>query len=71
MLIDCKELEQSRATCGLGAFIRAKRIINPHVSSLKIFALFLNDCDAELIKKRALDLFFMKLSWHKLMKIEL
>ena len=70
MLIDCKELEQSRSSCGLGAFIRAKRIIKPPISSLKIYASFLNDRNSDQMKSRAIDLYTMKLAWHRLMHIE-
>ena len=64
-------MEQYRASCGLGSFIRVHRMIKPGLSSIKLFALFLNDRDSTVMYKRALDLYTMKLGWHSLMGIEL
>lgn len=71
LLIDCPMMEQYRASCGLGSFIRVHRMIKPGLSSIKLFALFLNDRDSTVMYKRALDLYTMKLGWHSLMGIEL
>lgn len=69
MLIDCPGMTQTRDACGLGPFITAYRSISPQMSSVKLFALFLNDNNPEKMKKKALDLYTMKLGWHNLMNI--
>ena len=71
MLVDCPAMEQYRNGCTLGPFIRAYRSLKPQFSSVKIFALYLNDKDPENVKKKALTLYHMKVGWHKLMNIEL
>ena len=69
MLIDCPYMTQYRNSCGLGKFIVAYGRMKPSLSSVKLFALYLNDSYPEHMKKKAYDLFHMRLGWHKLMKI--
>lgn len=71
MLVDCPEMTEFRESCGLGPFISAYRRMNPHISSIKIFALYLNDNHSDKMKKKSLDLFHMKLGWHSRMNINL
>ena len=71
LLIDCQELSQHRAACGLGAYISARRIISPNLSSLKIFAMFLSDQSCEQMQSKAVILYAMKVAWHNLMQIKL
>ena len=69
MLIECTQMAFYRSTCGLGPFIDAYRNMYPSISSLKLFALFLNDKLPLSMKKKAMDLHYMKVGWHSLMKI--
>jgi hypothetical protein len=71
MLIECPMMAQYRETCGLGPYITAHRRVKPQISSLKIFALYLNDRVSAKMQKKAIDLYHMKLGWHKLMQIDL
>ena len=71
MLFDCSKMTQYRESCGLGPFIRAHRILKQSITSIKLYALYLNDRDVDTIKKKAMDLYVMKVGWHKLMKIDL
>lgn len=71
MIIDCPNMIFYRDSCGLGPFIAAYRKIQPHISSVKLFALFLNDNVPEEMQKKSLDLYHMKLGWHSLMNITL
>ena len=69
MLIECTQMAFYRRTCGLGPFIDAYRNMYPSISSLKLFALFLNDKLPTSMKKKAMDLLYMKIGWHSLVKI--
>ena len=60
-----------RETCSIGPFILAYRNLIPHISSTKIYALFLNDYRSTNLKNRILSLYHMKLNWHKLMGIHI
>ena len=71
MVIDCPELACHRKICGLGPFISIHRAMNPHISSLKLYALFLDDSHNEKLQKRAIDLYSMKMAWCNLTKISL
>ena len=71
MLIDCPQMDVYRQTCGLGPFVTAYRRMNPQISALKIFALYLDDNQPQNLKSRALELYHMKLGWHTLMNITL
>ena len=64
-------MEQYRNSSGIQSFILAHRRSTPHISSLKLFAIFLNDSNPDLIKKRAVSLYSMLLGWHSLMKIDM
>jgi hypothetical protein len=69
MLIDCHQMSFYRKSCGLGPFIDLYRSIYPSISSLKLFSLFLNDKVPSSMKKKAMDLHYMKIGWHSLMQI--
>ena len=71
MLVDCEALQTYRDSCSVGPFVAAFRQGNPSVSSVRIFALFLNDGDPSKFKEKALSLHHMKIGWHTLMKIPL
>ena len=69
MLIDCPGMTQYRSSCGIGPFIVAYRTFNPHLSAVKLYALYMNDSRPDTMKKKSLDLYHMKFGWHKLMNI--
>ena len=71
MLLDCPRMSPYRSSCGLGPFLAAYRCMIPRFSSVKIFALYLNDKNPKAMKQKALDLYHMKLGWHNLMGIEM
>ena len=71
LLIDCSAMTQFRNSCDLGSFISAYRKTSPQISSLKLYALFLNDSNPDLLKKRAMSLYTMQLAWHQLMNINM
>jgi hypothetical protein len=71
MVVDCASMEPYRNSCDLGPFMRFYRTMKPQFSSVKIFALYLNDQNPDQVKKRSLALYSMKVGWHKLMKIDL
>ena len=69
MLIDCPEMTSYRNSCSLGSFISAYLKMQPQISSIKIYALYLNDSKPETMHKKALDLYHMKLGWYRQMNI--
>ena len=69
MLIDCPQMARYRGSCGLGPFISSYRMYRPHLSSIKLYALFLSDSNLDVISDRTVDLFHMYLGWHTLMNI--
>ena len=71
MLIDCPTMTQYRESCNLGMFIKTYRRISPQMSSVKIYALYLNDTHPITLKEKAIDLYHMKIGWHIKMKIEM
>ena len=70
MIVDCAQLDQIRSTCSLGHFISTFRRLQPNISSLKIYAMFLNDRFSPNHKDKILSLYQMKLGWMKLMGIK-
>ena len=71
MVIDCPELLMYRQACGLGNFLKSYRTLNPQISSLKLYALFVNDSHITNLHSRALDLYSMKVAWHSLTGISM
>ena len=71
MLVDCPQMEQYRSGCDLGSFVRLYKSLKPQFSSIKIYALYLDDRRTSTVQKKALALCHMKIGWHKLMKIDL
>lgn len=71
MLMDCPKMSKYRESCELGPFIKAQKSANPGISSIKLYSLYLNDRNPELMNRKALALYSMKVGWHSLMKIEL
>ena len=71
MLIDCPELSYYRNSCGVGPFVQFYCQIFPHISSCKIYALYLNDDQPDQMQRKAYDLYHMKIGWHSCMNIEL
>ena len=69
MLIDCCQMSHYRNSCGLGPFISAYRLTRPSLSSIKLYALYLDDQVPDNMLKRSTDLFHMYLGWHSLMDI--
>ena len=71
LLIDCDVMGPYRRSCELSSFIAVHRRLQPSVSSIKLFALFLSDKNPDILKRRALSLYNMILGWHKLMNISM
>ena len=69
--IDCPSMAGFRHGCSLGPFIKMCKILQPQISSVKIYALFISDRNPKIVKSRALSLCSMKLGWHSLMGIKL
>ena len=63
MLIGCPHLSVYRNACGVGKFVNFHRKLIPSISSVKLYALFLNDSNPEDIKDKATSLFNMKVGW--------
>ena len=59
LLIDCEVLSVSRQKCGVGRFITINKQVNPNLSSVELYAMFLNDGDMASLRGRVLDLYFM------------
>ena len=71
MLIDCSPMSTYRSSCGLASFITAYRAFQPQMSSNKLYSLFLNDSNLDILRDRTLDLYHMYLGWHTLMNINI
>lgn len=69
LLIECPEMAAYRNSCRIGPFINVYKGIYPSISSIKLYALYLNDCQPEDIKNKALSLYHMKTGWMSLMNI--
>ena len=69
MVIDCPMMETYRSSCNIGPFIRALRITSPSLSSVKLYAMYLNDSDSERFCNKYQDLLHMYMGWHILMGI--
>ena len=65
MLIDCSAMSAYRNTCELNSFIVIYRRLQPQISSLKLYSLYLNDSLCTNIKEKVLTLYHMKSSWMK------
>jgi hypothetical protein len=62
-------MSQYRDSSGLKPFIETYRRANPAISSLKLYALYLNDKHSQDMKRKAVDLYQMQLGWKSLMGI--
>ena len=71
VVIDCPHLAPYRNSCGIGPFVRVFKRAIPEISSIKLYALFLDDKEPHRIKTKAMDLYSMKVGWHVLMNIDL
>ena len=71
MLIDCPLLACYRSSCRIGPIIKAVRCTRPAISSIKLYAMFLNDSRPESFCEKYEDLLPMYLGWHNLMKIDM
>ena len=69
LAIDCPSLSLYRNNTSLGSFIAAHRWLNPSISSLKLYSMFLDDSDADVMNKRGSDLFSLKVAWEQLVDI--
>ena len=67
--MECNQMSQYRNSCGIGPFIRAYKCTRPHISFLKLYALYLNDNSPENMLPKTNDLLHMHLGWHTEMKI--
>ena len=64
-------MQPYRDSCKIGRFVRFYKSLKPHYSSVRIYALYLDHKNPESVKDKALDLYNMKLGWHKLMDIKM
>ena len=71
MLFDCPEMIQFRNSCGIGTFATANRFLQTLISSVKLYSLYLNDSNPDVLLKRSNTLYHMYLGWHNLMNIPL
>ena len=69
MIIDCPHMAPYRDMCEIGSYVRMYRRMNPCISSVKIYAMYLDDHQPEDIMKKALSLYSMKHGWNKLMNM--
>lgn len=69
MLFDCPAMSGYRNTCELNSFIATYRRLQPQISSLKLYSLYLNDSLCTNIKEKVLTLYHMKSGWMKKMGI--
>ena len=69
MLIDCPEMVQYRDSCEIGSFVRALRFNNHSLSSMKLYAMYLDDSNPDSILRRSNVLYHMYIGWHSLMGI--
>ena len=67
MLIECAQMDQFRNSCALGPFVRTYRNM---YSSVKIYAMYLNDDNPKNVKKKALSLYHMQVGWNQKMNIK-
>ena len=71
MLFDCTFMASERSRCGINSFINDQRSINPSVSSVKLYALYLSDRDPKALPERSLSLYSMMLAWHKMLGMDI
>ena len=64
-------MDAYRGLCSIGPIVKLYKSLGPKYSSVKIYAMFLDDRSPETIQKKALSLYSMKVGWHKEMKIPL
>ena len=69
MIIECPSLKLYRESCYLGQFVCTHRALNPTISSIKLYSLFLEDSSPDKMKLKASCLYSMKVAWHTLMGI--
>ena len=60
-----------RDICSIGPIVRLYKSMGPKYSSVKIYAIIMDDADSGKIQKKALALYSMKIGWLKEMKIPL
>ena len=71
MIVDCPAMKVYRDLCSIGPFVSMYKNMGPKYSSVRIFAMFLDDRDPTQVQKKALALYSMKIGWLKEMKIPL
>ena len=71
MIVDCPSMDGYRALCSIGPFVKLYKSLGPKYSSVKIYAMYLDDRDIRKIQKKALSLYSMKIGWLKEMNIPL
>ena len=59
----CPELTEYRNMCSLGPFIAAYKKIQPNISPLKLYSIFLDDRRPEDIENTVNCLINMKVAW--------
>ena len=71
MIVECPSMSVYRDLCSIGPFVRAYQTMGPKYSSVRIYAMFMDDKDMKKVQKKALALYSMKIGWLKEMKIPL
>ena len=71
MIIDCPHMSHYRNMCDIGPYVRLYRKMQPQISSVKLYAMYLDDHNHEEVQKKALSLYCMKHGWSKLMNMPL
>ena len=71
MIVDCPIMEPYRKLCEIGPFVRLYKTMNRHYTSVKIYAMYLDDRDHKAVQRKSLALYSMKIGWHRLMNIPL
>ena len=71
MIIECQAMTGYRNTCNIGQYIAMYRRLQPQISSVKLYSLFLNDLVSSDLKEKILALYHMKNGWYTIMGMEL
>ena len=60
-----------RSLCSIGPFVKLYKGMGSKYTSVRIYAMYMDDRDIGKIQKKALSLYSMKLGWLKEMKFPL
>ena len=71
MVVECPVMQPYRESCGISTFITSIRAMSNQLSARKMYALYLDDTDGELLNAKTQDLLHMYIGWHNLMEIDI